>query len=157
MDLQSGGQYLSGIKLSRRLFMPDFTSPVARDYGIALLRIALGVMFLAHGLLLKVFIFGMAGTSAFFESIGFPAWLAYATVIAETIGGLLLICGMATRIVALALTPILIGAWYVHGGNGWVFSAPNGGWEYPAYLLVLCIAQALLGSGALSIRGSQTA
>ena len=131
--------------------MFDLTSPAARDYGIALLRIALGIMFLAHGLLLKVFVFGMAGTSAFFESIGFPGWLAWATVIAETAGGLLLIAGVQTRLVALALTPILLGAWYVHAGNGWVFSAPNGGWEYPAYLLVLCIAQALLGSGALSL------
>ena len=137
--------------------MFDVNSPAARDYGIALLRLALGVMFLAHGLLLKVFVFGMAGTSAFFESIGFPAWLAWATVIAETVGGLLLIAGVQTRLVALALTPILLGAWYVHAGNGWVFSAPNGGWEYPAYLLVLCIAQALLGSGALSFGRNQTA
>lgn len=137
--------------------MFDFTSPAARDYGIALLRIALGVMFLAHGLLLKVFVFGMPGTAAFFESIGFPGWLAWATVIAETVGGLLLIAGLQTRLVALALTPILLGAWYVHAGNGWVFSAPNGGWEYPAYLLVLCVAQALLGSGALSLRRHQTA
>lgn len=137
--------------------MFDFTSPAARDYGIALLRVTLGVMFLAHGLLLKVFVFTMPGTAAFFESIGFPGWLAYATVIAETIGGLLLIAGLHIRLVALALTPILLGAWYVHAGNGWVFSAPNGGWEYPAYLLVLCVAQALLGSGALSLRRSQAA
>ena len=137
--------------------MSDLPSTSARDYGIALLRIALGLMFLAHGLLLKVFVFTMPGTAAFFESIGFPGWLAYATVIAETLGGLLLIAGLQTRLVALALTPILIGAWYVHAGNGWVFSAPNGGWEYPAYLLLLCIAQALLGSGALTFRRNQTA
>lgn len=132
--------------------MSFLTSPAARDYGIALLRIALGIMFLAHGLLLKVFVFGMAGTAAFFESIGFPGWLAYGTAIAETVGGLLLVAGLQTRLAALALTPILLGAWYVHAGNGWAFTAPNGGWEYPAYLLVLCLAQALLGNGALSIR-----
>lgn len=131
--------------------MIDPTSSAGRDCGIALLRVSLGVMFLAHGLLLKVFVFGMAGTAAFFESIGFPGWLAYVTALAETVGGLLLIAGIQTRLVALALSPILIGAWYVHAGNGWVFSAPNGGWEYPAYLLMLCIAQALLGSGAFSL------
>lgn len=134
--------------------MFDPTSPAVRDYGIALLRIALGIMFLAHGLLLKVFVFTMAGTAAFFETVGFPGWLAWATMLAETAGGLLLIAGIGTRIVALAMTPILLGAWYVHAGNGWVFSAPNGGWEYPAYLLVLCVAQMLLGSGAFSLRRS---
>ena len=131
--------------------MSDFTSSCTRECGIALLRISLGIMFLAHGMLLKVFVFGMTGTAAFFESVGFPGWLAWITVIAETAGGLLLIAGLQTRLVAIALTPILLGACYVHAGHGWVFSAPNGGWEYPAYLLVLCIAQALLGNGALSL------
>lgn len=135
--------------------MFDLTSTTARDHGIALLRIGLGVMFLAHGLLLKAFTYGMTGTAAFFESIGFPAWLAWATMLAETAGGLLLIAGIGTRLVALALAPILLGAWYVHAGNGWVFTATNGGWEYPAYLLGLCLAQALLGSGSFSLRLSR--
>lgn len=132
--------------------MIDLTSPASRDYGIALLRVSLGVMFLAHGLLLKVFVFGLAGTAAFFEGIGLPGWLAYITALAETVGGLMLIAGIQTRLVAVALSPVLIGAWYVHAGNGWVFSASNGGWEYPAYLLVLCLAQALVGGGAFQFR-----
>lgn len=135
--------------------MIDFTSPASRDYGIALLRVSLGVMFLAHGLLLKVFVFGLAGTAAFFEGIGLPGWLAYATALAETVGGLMLLAGIQTRLVALALTPILIGALFVHAGNGWVFSAPNGGWEYPAYLLALCLAQALVGGGAFQFRADR--
>lgn len=132
--------------------MIDLTSPASRDYGIALLRVSLGVMFLAHGLLLKVFVFGLPGTAAFFEGIGLPGWLAYVTAAAETLGGLMLLVGIQTRLVALALTPILIGATFVHAGNGWVFSAPNGGWEYPAYLLVLCLAQAIVGGGAFQFR-----
>lgn len=132
--------------------MIDLNTPALREYGSALLRVTLGLMFLAHGLLLKVFTFGMPGTAAFFEGIGFPAWLAWATMLAETLGGILLIAGIKTRFVALALAPILIGAWYVHAGNGWVFSAPNGGWEYPAYLFLLCLAQSLLGSGAFALR-----
>lgn len=132
--------------------MIDLTSPACRDYGVTLLRISLGTMFLAHGLLLKVFVFGLAGTAAFFEGIGLPGWLAYVTALAETVGGLMLIAGIQTRATALALIPILIGATFVHAGNGWVFSAPNGGWEYPAYLLVLCLAQALVGGGALQLR-----
>jgi putative oxidoreductase len=35
----------------------------------------------------------------------------------------------------------------VHAGNGWVFSAPSGGWEYPVFLIVACLVQALLGDG----------
>jgi putative oxidoreductase len=122
-----------------------------------LLRISLGVMYLTHSLVLKVGTFGMAGTVGFFESLGLPGWTAWATVIAEVAGGTLLVLGIGSRYVALALLPILLGALWVHAGNGWVFSAANGGWEYPLYLIVLSVAQALLGDGAfaLSSRGAQ--
>jgi putative oxidoreductase len=128
----------------------------SRDYGVLLLRVSLGVMFLAHGLLLKVATFGMAGTVGFFESLGLPAALAYLTVFAEIVGGLMLILGVQTRWVALALVPILLGALWAHAGNGWSFSAPNGGWEYPAYLAVLAVAQALLGDGAYALSPSRS-
>ncbi len=127
----------------------------SRDYGVFLLRVSLGVMFLAHGLLLKVVTFGLAGTAGFFESLGLPAGLAYLTVLAEIVGGLFLILGVQTRWVSLALLPILLGAVWVHAGNGWVFSAANGGWEYPAYLAVLAVAQALLGDGAHALSPSR--
>jgi putative oxidoreductase len=121
--------------------------------GIALLRIALGVMFLAHSVVLKLLTYGLDGTAQFFVGVGLPAWLAYATFFGEAAGGLLLVLGLLTRSVALVLTLPLVGAIvWVHGANGWVFTAPNGGWEYPAYLIVLCIAQALLGSGAYAVR-----
>ena len=60
--------------------------------------------------------------------------------------------GVYTRRVSLALVPILIGAAMVHVPNGWVFSAPNGGWEYPVFLVMASLAQALLGDGALALR-----
>lgn len=128
----------------------------SRDYGVLLLRVSLGVMFLTHGLLLKVMTFGLAGTAGFFESLGLPAALAYLTVFAEIAGGVLLILGVQTRWVALALLPILVGAFWVHAGNGWVFSGPKGGWEYPAYLAVLAVAQALLGDGAYALSPSRS-
>ena len=136
--------------------MPSSTSPSPADYGVALLRVSLGAMFLAHGVVLKLLTFGPAGTAQFFVSIGLPAWLAYLTIAAESVGGALLVLGVQSRWVALALSPFLLGALFaVHAGNGWVFSNPNGGWEYPLYLFVLCLAQALLGDGALALSPSR--
>lgn len=117
------------------------------SYGALVLRVALGTMFIAHAAL-KVFVFTLPGTVKFFESQGFPGVLAYVAIAAEAGGGVLLILGVATRWVAAALIPILLGAAWVHAGNGWVFSAPNGGWEYPAFLAAAALAQALLGAGA---------
>ena len=124
-------------------------------YGVALLRVSLGVMYLAHSVILKFLTFGLAGTAGFFVSIGLPGWLAYVTFTAEAVGGVLLILGIQARWVALALTPVLFGAIiWVHAGSGWVFSAPGGGWEYPLFLIVLSIAQFLLGDGAFALRPS---
>ena len=121
----------------------------------ALLRVSLGVMYLTHGLLLKIMTFGLAGTAEYFVSIGMPGWLGYTTAMAEACGGVLLLLGVQTRLVALALSPTLLGAIiWVHAGNGWVFSAKGGGWEYPAFLLVVSAAVALLGSGSYALSRS---
>ncbi|MGB0694904.1 MAG: DoxX family protein [Rhodospirillaceae bacterium] len=119
-------------------------------YGALVLRLALGIMFVAHGWL-KVSVFTVAGTVAFFESVGFPGWLAYVTIVAEIGGGLLLIAGLYARWVALATIPLLLGALSVHFANGWLFSAPNGGWEYPAFLAAAALAQGFLGNGAYAL------
>lgn len=117
-----------------------------------LLRVSLGVMYLAHSVVLKLMTFGLAGTTGFFVSIGLPAWLAYATLVAEVVGGALLVLGWHTRLVALALILDLFGAIiWVHAANGWVFSAKGGGWEYPAFLIVASVAVALLGDGAYAL------
>jgi putative oxidoreductase len=125
------------------------------DYAALLLRVSLGVMFIAHSLVLKGMTFGLAGTAQYFESLGLPAFLAYATFFAELIGGVMLVLGVQSRWVALALLPVLFGAAWVHIGNGWVFSAQGGGWEYPLYLIVLSVAQALLGDGAYALKPSR--
>ena len=117
-------------------------------YAALVLRVTLGVMFIAHSLVLKHFTYTLPGTAQFFESIGLPGALAYLTFWAELLGGIALIAGFATRWVALALIPILIGATWVHIGNGWVFSAANGGWEYPVFLIAVSLVQSLLGDGA---------
>jgi len=121
------------------------------SYAALILRLTLGAMFVAHGLL-KLVVFTLPGTVQFFTQIGFPGWLAYAVTAAEIGGGVLLLTGIATRQIALALTPVLLGAVYVHAGNGWVFNSPNGGWEYPAFLAIAALVQALLGPGAFALR-----
>lgn len=118
------------------------------EYAALLLRVAMGIMFLAHGLILKVFVFTVGGTVGYFQSIGYPGFFAYLVILGEIGGGLLLIAGVLTRVVSIALLPIIIGALVQHLGNGWVFSAPNGGWEFPAFWTIALMAQALLGDGA---------
>jgi putative oxidoreductase len=123
----------------------------AAPYAAFLLRAALGLMFIAHALL-KYYVFTLPGTVTFFESLGLPGLLAYLTFGAELVGGILILAGIRTRWVAAALIPILAGATWSHAGNGWVFSAPNGGWEYPAFLTVVALAVALLGDGKFALK-----
>ena len=54
---------------------------------------------------------------------------------------MLLILGVRTRVVALALVPVLLGATWAHAGNGWLFTSPNGGWEYPAFWTVALVVR----------------
>jgi len=124
-------------------------------YAALLLRLSLGTMFVAHALL-KLFVFTLPGTAQFFQSLGLPGVLGYATFAAELVGGALLILGVGTRWVAAVMIPILLGATWAHLGNGWMFSAPKGGWEYPAFLTAAALAQVLLGDGAHAL-GSITA
>lgn len=124
-------------------------------YAALILRVSLGVMLLAHGLLLKVFTFGVPGTVGFFESIGYPGFFAYLVIGGEILGGIALILGVWTRAVALLALPILIGSTLQHVGNGWLFSGANGGWEFPAFWTVTLIVQALLGDGAYALSPSK--
>ena len=124
------------------------------DNAATILRIALGVMFLSHSLILKLYVFTLAGNAQFFQSLGLPAWMGYATFFAEATGGVLLVLGVQTRWVAAALLPILAGAVWAHSGNGWMFGYPNGGWEYPLYLVVLAVVQIMLGDGAYALSRS---
>lgn len=117
----------------------------------ALLRLTLGAVLLAHGLL-KVFVFTLAGTAAFFESVGFPGWSAYLVAPFEVLAGAALILGVHVRWVALASVPVLLGALLVHLPNGWLFSNANGGWEFPAVLVLMAVAVALRGDDRYGLR-----
>ena len=119
-------------------------------YAALALRVSTGAMFIAHGLT-KVLVFTIPGTVGFFDSLGLPAILAYLTIFAELAGGLALILGVATRLVSLAVLPVLLGAIWVHSGNGFMFSGSGGGWEFPAFWAVAQASLVLLGAGAFAL------
>ena len=121
-------------------------------YAALVLRLSLGVMFLAHAAL-KIFVFTPAGTVQFFASLGLPPALAYLTMVGEAGGGAALVLGLYTRFISLALTPLLIGAIVTaHAASGWLFSNPGGGWEFPAFWAATLVVQALLGDGAFALK-----
>lgn len=119
--------------------------------GTFLLRVALGVMWLTHSIVLKLMTFGMANLAAWMDSQGFSPRLAGPLVSAEIVGGTLILLGVHGRWASLALQPILIGALTIHAGNGWVFTSPNGGWEYPLFLMAMSIVHFLLGDGPIAL------
>ncbi len=122
------------------------------DLAATILRVSMGVLFLAHAGL-KLFVFTPAGTAGYFASLGLPAPLAYLVIAAELAGGIALILGVHARWVSLALVPILLGSIYTpHGAAGFFFSNQGGGWEFPAFWAVALVVQALLGDGAFALR-----
>ncbi|OUR63580.1 LysR family transcriptional regulator [Colwellia sp. 39_35_sub15_T18] len=128
------------------------TTQATAPYAVLILRIALGTMFIAHALL-KILVFTPEGTVGYFASLGVPGWFAYPTMAIELIGGAMLILGIKTRPVSLALIPVLVGAMVlVHGAKGWLFTNEGGGWEYPLFLIAALIAQSLLGNGAITLK-----
>ncbi len=120
-------------------------------YGALALRVALGLMFIAHAYL-KLAIFTPAGFTGFLGKVGLPEFLAWPIMLAELVGGIAILTGFYGRYVSLALLPVLLGALAIHAPNGWLFTAANGGWEYPAFLALVALAHALIGDGAFALK-----
>ena len=125
----------------------------AAPYAALLLRVSMGILFLLHGVYLKMFVFTMAGTGKYFASLGLPEWFAWAVMLYETVGGLMLIFGVYARWVALLLgVHLLFAALLGHGANGWAFTNKGGGYEYPVFWAIACFALTLLGDGAHALK-----
>ena len=131
------------------------------SYGPVILRLVLGIVFVAHGAQ-KVFgVWGGGGleaTAAGFASIGvepsFPLAVAVGTV--EFGGGILLLLGALTLFAGAALTAVMMGAiWKVHAVNGFFLSA--NGYEFNLVLIAGLVCLMLTGAGALSIDGWRAA
>jgi putative oxidoreductase len=140
------------INQSREFVMSATLIDKGNAASATLLRVALGVMYLTHSIVLKVFTFGFAGTAGYFASLGLPSATAYVVIAAEAVGGVLLLANVRAGWVSLGLLPVLLGALWVHSGNGWVFSASGGGWEYPLFLIVVSVAVALQAVAARPAR-----
>ena len=127
------------------------TLPRGPLIAASLLRIALGIMWLSHAIVLKLMTFGIGGLAAWMGTQGFAPALAWPLVIAETVGGTMILLGLHGRWASLALLPVLFGAIFIHSGNGWVFTNPNGGWEYPVFLVIASVVHFLLGDGEAAL------
>ncbi len=120
-------------------------------YGATLLRVSLGVLFLAH-VALKLFVFTIPGFVGYFATLGLPAIAAYGVITLELIGGLALVLGIYAPWVAVPLALEMLGTIVlVHGHNGWLFTNAGGGWEYPAFWAISLVALSLLGDGAFAL------
>ena len=120
-------------------------------WGIALLRIVAGIIFVMHGQQ-KLFEMGVGGVSGFFASLGVPAPQLAAVVVSllESVGGLALILGVLTRLFGLLLTgDMLVVLLLVHRPKG--FFVGNGGMELVLLLGTAALALALTGPGALAL------
>ena len=107
-------------------------------------------MFFLHGIG-KVAVVGLSTVNASFISHGFPTWTNYAATFIEIVAGLTLVAGFHSRISALVLIPVALGITAYHFPNGWVFSNPDGGWEYPFLILVVLAAIFFLGGGKYAL------
>ena len=130
--------------------------PAVRDAALLLLRIVLGIVFVAHGWD-KLLITGLTETTGQFSAWGVPQpkLSAYLVMAGELLGGALLVVGLLTTFVAGALALLMAAAiWFVHLGNG-LFAA-DGGVELPAVLIVALLMIVVFGAGRASLDGVLT-
>lgn len=122
-------------------------------YAALLLRIGLGLLFLAHGNL-QIRVYGLPTEAKYFRSIGLPGHLVYLTAAMQLAGGIARVTGVYARFAALLLLPIIVGTIVtVHASKGWLFTNKDGGWEYPAFLGSRAAGAISLGRWGVGVAG----
>lgn len=130
------------------------------DYAALVLRLALGIMMFPHGAQKMLGWFGgggFSGTLGFFtQNLGMPAVLAFLVIIGEFFGSIALIIGFLSRVAALGVGVIMLGAVVmVHAANGffmnWYGNQEGEGFEFHILALGIAIAVTLKGGGAFSV------
>lgn len=125
-------------------------APTRLNAALAILRVATGATFIAHGAQ-KLFVYGFAGVSGAFAQMGIPfAGVAGPlTGLVEFFAGIALVIGLLSRLAGLGLAITMLGAiFFAHITAG--FFAPNG-FEFPLALLASSLAIALAGAGDWSV------
>jgi putative oxidoreductase len=129
-----------------------FPAPApARDLAVLVTRVAVGLVFLAHGWQ-KLSTNGIDGTTAFFDQVGVPAASAAAwfAAVVELAGGAALVLGLAVPVAGLLLLIDMIGAYaFVHAGAG--LFVEQGGYELVLTLGAAALLLAVIGAGRYSL------
>ncbi|MNZ92137.1 putative oxidoreductase CatD [compost metagenome] len=112
------------------------------EWGTTLLRVVLGVIFLVHGYV--KFQGGIENTSGFFESLGLPGFSAYVVALIELLGGVALVLGFGTRIIAGLLAIIMaVATIKVKLAVGFLGNGQMAGYELDLALLAISVYLAL--------------
>jgi putative oxidoreductase len=129
------------------------------DIGIFVLRLALGIIFIAHGGQKLFGWFGGNGLAAtvqgFTSGMGIPAPLAYLAIFTEFFGGVAVVIGLLSRLAAAGLAfTMVVAAVKVHMANGFFLATGPGqqnGFEYNLALFAMALAVVLAGPGRIAL------
>ncbi|HEX6840675.1 MAG TPA: DoxX family protein [Stellaceae bacterium] len=140
---------MGGGTLPPQATLADLLDRRTMPYGIALLRLVIGGLFISH-LYGKFAFFGIDNWWTGLERAGYPAWVLVYTLSAEFAGAVLITLGVYTRWASLYALPMMIGAtlfWVQRKG----FYFTGAGWELPFIWSLMLLVQALLGDGAFAL------
>jgi putative oxidoreductase len=120
------------------------------EWGALIIRVIAGLTFVIHGI--DKFQMGLGNVAGFFGNLGLPAFLAYLVAFLELVGGIALILGLGTRIFAVLLAIVMVGATLkVKLAIGFLSGANGAGYELDLALLAMLVSLALTGSSLLSL------
>lgn len=120
------------------------------EIGALILRVTLGAIFFIHGVV--KFQGGIENTAGWFASLGLPGATAYGVALLEIIGGILLIIGLATRLVSTLFAILMIGATLkVKLAIGFLGNGQMAGYELDLAFLAIAVYLVINGSKLLSV------